>query len=68
MAAVEQSQLRVSGIPCEGPPFRLRISQGFNRHGSMKAGLWVPDGMEKEIRPGMEVTLELDGGLLSSAG
>lgn len=62
MAAVEQSQLRVSGIPCEGPPFRLRISQGFNRHGSMKAGLWVPDGMEKEIRPGMEVTLELDGG------
>ena len=28
----------------------------------MKAGLWVPDGMEKEIRPGMEVTLELDGG------
>ena len=62
MAAVEQSQLRVSGIPCEGPPFRLRISQGFNRHGSMKAGLWVPDGMEKEICPGMEVALELDGG------
>ena len=62
MAAVEQSQLMVSGIPCEGPPFQLQISQGFNRHGSMKAGLWVPDGTQKGIRPGMEIALELDSG------
>ena len=62
MAAIEQGQLRISGIPCDSPPFRLQISQGFNRHGRMTAGLWIPEETRKELHLNMQVILELDGG------
>lgn len=61
MAAIEQGQLRISGIPCDSPPFRLQISQGFNRHGRMTAGLWIPEETRKELHLNMQVILELDG-------
>lgn len=62
MAAIEQGQLRISGIPCDSPPFRLQIRQGFNRHGRMTAGLWIPEETRKELHLNMQVILELDGG------
>lgn len=54
--------MKISGIPCEGPPFRLQIRQGFNSHGYMKAGIWVPEEIRGEIRPDMQVILELEAG------
>ncbi len=62
MEVIEQGQLKISGIPCEGPPFRLQIRQGFNSHGCMKAGIWVPEEIRGEIRPDMQVILELEAG------
>ena len=62
MEVIEQGQLKISGIPCEGSPFRLQIRQGFNSHGCMKAGIWVPEEIRGEIRPDMQVILELEAG------
>ena len=62
MEVIEQGQLKISGIPCEGPPFRLQIRQGFNSHGCMKAGIWVPEEIRGEIRPDMQVILEPEAG------
>ena len=61
MEGIEQGELGLSGIPCEGPPFCLWISQGFNRHGRMKAGLWVSEEAGKGIHTDMPVVLELAG-------
>lgn len=62
MGAIEQGRLRVSEISCEGTPFYLWISQGFNRHGRMKVGIWVSEGEREGLRTGMPVILEVDGG------
>lgn len=61
MEGIEQGRLRLSGIPCAGPPFSLGISQGFNRHGRMQAGVWAAEGAGKEIHAGMPVVLEVAG-------
>ncbi|NBH20289.1 hypothetical protein D3Z55_23580 [Clostridiaceae bacterium] len=61
MEGLEQGRLRLTGLPCQGPPFALWISQGFNRHGKMKAGVWIPEEAGKEIHTDMRVALEFTG-------
>lgn len=58
MEGIGQGELRISGVPCVGPPFSLQINQGFNRHGQMKAGVWVSDEAGKVLQVGMPVILE----------
>ena len=61
MGGIEQGVLKLSGVPCEGPPFCLWISQGFNRHGRMKIGVWASEEAGKGMHTDMPVTLELTG-------
>ena len=61
MEGLEQGRLRLTGLPCQGPPFALWISQGFNCHGKMKAGVWIPEEAGKEIHTDMRVALEFTG-------
>ena len=49
MEGIGQGELKISGIPCIGPPFFLWINQGFNRHGQMKVGVWVSDEEERVL-------------------
>ena len=58
MEGIGQGELKISGIPCIGPPFFLWINQGFNRHGQMKVGVWVSDEEEKVLQVGVPVILE----------
>lgn len=61
MEGIEQGRLVLSGIPCAGPPFSLGLSQGFNRHGRMRARVWAAEGAGKQIHAGMPVVLEVAG-------
>ena len=61
MGVIEQGQLRITGIPCEGAPFQLKLSQGFNRHGVMEAGVWVLEEERSRIEIGQQVRLEGEG-------
>ena len=58
MEGIGQGELKISGIPCIGPPFFLWINQGFNRHGQMKVGVWVSDEEEKVLQAVVPVILE----------
>lgn len=61
MEGIEQGRLKLSGVPCVDPPFFLQISLGFNRHGQMKAKVWVSEEEKKGLSAGMPVTLERTG-------